>query len=229
MFKKIIGWVFYTIFSIIGILVLYLFLAFFLPLIKHNKTFTETPDGVTIYVCSNGVHTDIAMPIKTDQLDWRSIFPVKSFKAVDSTFKYIEIGWGDKGFYLYTPTWADLKFKTAFKAIFFLDSAAMHVTYDRYVPDPSPKACHKINISTAQYQQLITYITASFDMHNGKPAVFPGKGYDLNDNFYEAKGHYSFLKTCNVWTSEGLSAAGIEQGLWSPFEGGVMSGYSDVE
>jgi len=225
-FRKTIRRIKYTVLTIVGIFAMYFLLAFLLPHIKVNKDFTEDPNGITIYICSNGVHTDIAMPVKTRFIDWRTEFPPSTFKAVDSTFQYIEVGWGDKAFYLNTPTWGDLKFSTAFNALFFLDSSAIHIYYDKHAPAIEPNVCQKICINTEQYKQLIAYVQATITLHNGNPGLFPGKGYGATDNFYEANGHYSFLKTCNVWTGGALKAAGVEQGLWSPFQGGVMDGYS---
>ncbi|RKR83004.1 uncharacterized protein (TIGR02117 family) [Mucilaginibacter gracilis] len=225
MFRVVLRRLLFIVLAFVGILGTYAILALLLPHIKVNRNFTETPNGVTIFVCSNGVHTDVAVPVNTTYIDWRKQFNPASFKAVDSSFQYIEIGWGDKAFFLNTPTWADLKFSTAINALFYLDSSAMHVTYDKFPPKVTPKFCQKIVISPQQYRQLIAYVQNSFNLHSGQVAVFPGRGYDVTDNFYEANGRYSFAKTCNVWTSGALKAAGIQQGLWSPFESGVMDGY----
>lgn len=56
-------------------------------------------------------------------------------KGKNTDFNYIAFGWGDKGFYLDTPTWADLKFSTAFKAAFWMGQSAMHTTYYREVKE----------------------------------------------------------------------------------------------
>jgi hypothetical protein len=42
---------------------------------------------------------------------------------------YLAFGWGDKGFYLNTPEWADLKVSTALNAAFGLSSSAIHSTF----------------------------------------------------------------------------------------------------
>ncbi|HBO38902.1 MAG TPA: hypothetical protein DD638_09600, partial [Pasteurellaceae bacterium] len=64
----------------------------------------ESSQDITIYLLSNGVHTDLVMPSKTEQKDWTSVF------AAENTLgglpeQWIAVGWGDKGFYLETPTW----------------------------------------------------------------------------------------------------------------------------
>ncbi|HOB24230.1 MAG TPA: DUF2459 domain-containing protein, partial [Kaistella sp.] len=60
------------------------------------------------------------VPVKTPEIDWSQQIPFKTTLSKRTDFKYLAIGWGDKGFYLDTPTWADLKFSTAFKAAFWL-------------------------------------------------------------------------------------------------------------
>ena len=67
--------------------------------------------------------------MKSKEIDWSQKFPYEDTVAKDSTLRYIAIGWGDKGFYLDTPTWADLKFSTAFKAAFWLGNSAIHTTF----------------------------------------------------------------------------------------------------
>lgn len=69
-----------------------------------------------IYILTNGVHTDIVMPTKSEQIYWNKKIPYKNTIATDSTYQYIAMGWGDKGFYLETPEWSDLKASVAFKA-----------------------------------------------------------------------------------------------------------------
>ena len=225
MFKRVLRRFLFILLGFIGIVAIYIILAFMLPKIKVNTDFVETPDGIPIYLCSNGVHTDVSLPVKTAYIDWRAQFPPSTFKAVDSTFQYVAIGWGDKGFFLNTPTWADLTFPTAFKAAFALDGSAMHVTYDKFAPVIIPGVCQKIVISVKQYQQLIAYIQKTFTKNNGQIELIHASTYGNTDNFYEAQGHYSMLRTCNVWTCGALKSAGIKQGLWSPFQGGIMNGY----
>ncbi len=226
MLKTILRRIAYMLLTLIGILVIWGLFAISLPHIKVNRDFTETPGGVTIYVCSNGVHTDVCLPANTAYIDWRKQFVPSTFKAVDSTFQYVQIGWGNKRFYLNTPTWGDLTASTAIHALFLRDSSAMHVVYDKYAPAVDPKYCHRVTISPEQYQRLIAYVQSYVVDKSGKVHLIPGKGYDTDDNFYEAGGHYSFLKTCNVWTCGALKAAGVEQGLWTPFQSGVMNGYN---
>lgn len=78
----------------------------------------EKSDEVAIFINSNGVHTDIVVPVSNDIKDWSKEILFNHTKAKDSLMKYIAFGWGDKGFYLDTPEWSDLKASTAAKAAF---------------------------------------------------------------------------------------------------------------
>ena len=67
---------------------------------------------------------------------------------------------GDKGFYLDTPTWADLKFSTAFKAAFWLGNSAIHTTFYK---EMKLEDCKKLEMTSAQYQRLIKFIDDAMD------------------------------------------------------------------
>jgi len=206
----------------IAFVLIYLLFAFLLPFINTNSSVINTKQDFEIFILSNGVHTDIVLPAKSKQFNWSKYLPYNDFELVDSTFQYVAIGWGDRGFYLETPTWADLKISTAFKAAFGLSSTAMHVTYKRNKPHCG-ELCKSLLISEKQYEQLLLYIASSFKLNeNYSPIKINHPGYNNYDCFYEANGCYSLFKTCNVWTGNALKAANIKVGLWTPFHKGVL-------
>ncbi len=113
-----------------SLLALYFIFAFVLAYLPVNSGFAECKtNGVEIYMKTNGVHTDIIVPIEHELKNWRKYIHPEATKGGDRGFRYVAFGWGDKGFYLQTPEWSDLKFSTAFKAVFFLSTTAMHVTF----------------------------------------------------------------------------------------------------
>ncbi|MFN6946040.1 MAG: TIGR02117 family protein [Cytophagaceae bacterium] len=209
----------------IGILpvltVVYLAFAIGLSLIPVNTTFTSLEEGIEIYVTSNGVHTDLVLPATNEVYNWKNKIPDHDFQSNDAEF--VSFGWGDKGFYLDTPTWSDLKFSTAFKAAFWLGTSAMHVTMYKQSPELNEKS-KMIRISPEQYLKLVEYIDASFQKDpKGNILLIPGRHYDgVDDNFYEGTGRYNLFKTCNCWTGKGLKIAGVRTALWSPFEKSIM-------
>jgi len=210
-----------SILFLIALILIYLLLAWLLPKIKVNSDYEPQEKGIEIFIASNGVHTDFVVPTKHYLKDWRNDFKPNEFESVDTTFEYVSLGWGDKGFFLNTPTWGDLKFSTAFKAAFFMSSTAMHVTYKKRKPLETT-SCKKLILTEEQYSKLIAYISSSFKKEKEAITLINHPGYNEFDNFYEADGTYSFLKTCNVWTGNGLQHIGIRVGYWTPLESGVM-------
>ena len=203
------------------VILFYLALAWIFPYIKANSSFVNAAEGVEIYVQSNGVHTDLVLPLRTKHMDWERLFPYSDFTNVYKGFNYVAIGWGDKGFFLDTPTWGDLKFSTAFKAVFGLSTTAMHVTY-KYNQPQLNENCRKIILSEKQYRTMIRYILSSFRLKDKMPIHIDHKGYGQQDTFYEANGTYTLFKTCNVWTGNALQVSGVKIGVWTPFDKGIV-------
>lgn len=209
---------------LLGLILLYVIIAYLLSLITIEKEANTKPE-VEIFILTNGVHTDIVMPVKSEQIDWSQQIQYKNTQAADSTYQYIAMGWGDKGFYLETPEWSDLKASVAFKAASGLSSSAIHATY--YKQMKLGNDCKSMLISKEQYQRLITYITNSFqkDASGNFIPIITDANYGKTDAFYEANGSYSIFKTCNSWANTGLKACGQKCCLWTATDSGIFSKY----
>lgn len=224
-FKSIILRILKGIGYVLGLILLYILCGYFIPFIEVPAEKTSEPKTVDIYLYTNGVHTDIVVPIKNEQYDWSQTIPFENTRSQKTGYRYLSVGWGDKGFYLDTPTWADLKFSTAFKAAFWLSESAMHCTF--YDKMTEGEDCVKISVTKTQYDHLIQYINAKFDRDkNGNIILIKTNAvYGNNDTFYDAHGSYSFLNTCNTWTNNALKAAGQKAALWSPSDFGIFQHY----
>lgn len=191
--------------------------------INDKETTNEEPK-VDIYILSNGVHTDIVVPVKNDCYDWTEQIHFEHTIAKDSTAKYLALGWGDRGFYLETPTWADLKVSTALKAATGLSSSALHTTFYKNMKEDA--YCKKIPISVIDYQKLIVFIYDSFERKSGKNIKIETDAlYGKNDIFYEAKGSYSLFYTCNSWANQALKAANQKAALHTLTDTGIFRHY----
>jgi len=223
-FKKILKFLLKTLLGIVVFLLLYLGTAFLLSRITVDEE-PNTPNEVAVYIITNGVHTDIVMPVRSQRIDWSEEIKYSHTISADSTYQYIAMGWGDKGFYLETPTWADLKVSTALKAASGFNTTAMHTTYYRQMVEGED--CRKIVISKEQYDRLVTFISASFQK-DGEGHFIPiitDANYGKSDAFYEAKGRYSMLTTCNSWANSSLKASGQRACLWTAFDTGIFLKY----
>jgi uncharacterized protein (TIGR02117 family) len=189
--------------------------------IPVHADYRPADSGVTIAVASNGVHTDFYLPARHPVKDWTSFAPLESPAAAPAP--YVLIGWGDRGFFLDTPTWDDLSATTALAAVFWPTPAVMHV-YHRFWLPLEGEACARLQLREAEYRALVAYIEAGFARdEGGAPILIAGRNYTPSDVFYEGTGSYHLLHTCNNWASGALAAAGVRQPLWSPFDGAIFA------
>ena len=224
MFKKTFRLFLYIIIFLLGFVALYLVAAFTVPRIGVNTDQPKATAGVEIYIFTNGVHTDLVLPIKNEYTDWSESVSFDHTVSKDHDMKFIAIGWGDKGFYLETPTWAELKFSVAFKAAFHLGTSAMHTTFYKNMKEGED--CKKIILTKEQYIQLVNYIEDSFRYDNAGHVInIKAIPYGKNDAFYEARRTYSLFYTCNTWTNNALKAAGQRACLWTPTDKGIFYQY----
>ena len=94
-------------------------------------------------------------------------------------------------------------------------ATVMHVDHlDPFVTDENWRP---LRLRPAEYRRLAAYVAATFAAKRQVTA-----GYTPRDVFHAATGHYSALRTCNVWTGEALRHAGVRIGRWTPFESDVM-------
>jgi len=225
--KKYLKLIFYPILTLIAFVSLYLLSAYILSRITVDAEPSSNQD-VTIYIITNGVHTDIVVPIKNEQKDWSKDIKYSNTILKDTLMTYLAMGWGDKGFYLETPEWADLKFRVAFNAAFGLGNTAIHATF--YPTMTESETCKKIVISKEQYARLIAYIDGSFrkDDDGHVINIETNANYGDFDAFYEANGSYSMLQTCNTWANKGLKMSGQRACLWTAFDTGIFLKYQGL-
>ncbi len=191
-------------------------------LIPANADWKQPDDGVTIFVRTNGVHTWLVVPKQAAGVDWGPIADPSHIR--DARFghgDYLAIGFGNRDFYLNTPTWWELRPSTAFAAAFGRGPALMHV---QHVWNPRADADqHAIRLGREAYLRLAAHMRQSFVLDaagEGRPLI--GRGYVRSDVFYEAQGRYDGRRTCNEWTGEALRAAGVKVGVWTPFSQSIM-------
>ena len=183
-------------------------------LIPVNNDFRPAADGIEIMVVSNPVHADIVLPVVSSVIDWRDHFPPEAFRGDTAGATHVAIGWGDKGFFIETPTWNDLKVSTAAHALFWPSGTCLHVVM---LESPNFTDGRSVKISDQQYRQLTEFILASFQKNQqGEKVQIVGESYSDNDAFYEALGTYHLLNTCNSWVGRALRTAGVRCGWLTP-------------
>lgn len=207
---------------LIALPVTYFVMAAILGAIPANFGWREPERGVQLYVRTNGVHTWILMPKVTPIMDWRPYAPPEHLR--DPRYgrgDYIAVGYGNREFYLNTPTWADLTVRNAGYAAFGGGPPLLHVEHD-YRPRPS-EYTRPLRVTPDQYRRLVEFVRVRFRLDpQGRTIPVLGRGYNEWDMFYEAEGGYSFVLTCNEWTGRALRSAGVRMGLWTPLSQSIM-------
>jgi uncharacterized protein (TIGR02117 family) len=186
-----------------------------LGLLPKNVNFQPPQaDGITIYVTSSSVHADLFLPVRFEEVDWRREFEhIKTSANIDLE-TYVAIGWGDRGFYLETETWDDLKLSTTFNALLLPSRSCIHIDYTSPNYYPSAK---RITITAEQYRDLVEYIRRSIKRdEKGHPIQIRGFAYGQTDAFIEAHGSYHLLNTCNSWIGRALAKGGVRTPWLTP-------------
>lgn len=174
---------------------------------------SESEEGVLLYACDNGVHTDLIVPVAAAGTDWRALFGQQAFIAPVEAYDHIGFGWGSRDFYINTPTWADLDIATAVKSVLW-DETVLHV---EYLPRPvGAENCRSWRADPASYERITGFIRETLRLSGERP-VQAARGYGARDAFFVANGQYTILETCNQWTGRALRLAGAPVAPWTPY------------
>lgn len=194
---------------------LYLLLAVGLGAVPAGSS--KTGSDVKIFVRSNGVHTDLALPYG----DWRKWFPSDHFPQSTEGAEFVALGWGDRGVYLNVPNWSDLTPGLFLSAAIGTGETAVHVSLTGALQEAPD--CRPLELSRAQYDRLCSTLRGAFDLDSkGLPRPISGAHYHDWDAFYEGKGTYTLFNNCNVWTGSALKSADAPTGLWTPLAQSVL-------
>jgi len=115
----------------------------------------------------------------------------------------------NKNFYLKTPRFSDLKFSTTAKALFLKSESLLHLTAYNEIKNNWVK----VSISKKQLEQISSQLNQQFNFSS----LAPIEGYHSTDFFYQAKGSYSCLFTCNTWVNSIFKNANLKASSWTPF------------
>jgi uncharacterized protein (TIGR02117 family) len=160
------------------------------------------PDNHLIWVVNHGWHTGLVI----DRRAARGVLV-----ALDEAFpdaRYIEIGWGDEGFY--TAPDGAITLRLALEAMFSSRGAVMHV-----VGLPAPPAAvfphaaiAPLVVSDAGFRAMLAAVGESFRRDRDGHAIALRRGLYGDSRFFMALGRYSMMFTCNSWTARMLRETG---------------------
>lgn len=180
-----------------------------LPLIPGPGPDLSGPLTRQIGLLQGPIHTDVIFPL-TPEIRTRFAFAERAGVPLSHPdAEWLVFGWGSAAFYTTAGTYADITVSAVLTAATGDDSV---IRLDVLGPLPPMDNLRFLDLSEAQFRALLGQTTQSLSSRT--PLTHPG--FTGTDAFFPAHGHFSLLRTCNVWLGETLRASGIRFGLWTP-------------
>jgi uncharacterized protein (TIGR02117 family) len=201
--------------DVIALPVWFLCLSYCVAAIPVNSSYTPTVKGITIFVHTNGFHTDITVPVyeRSTGINWLNELDDTLLQHKHAKAKYASFGWGDEGFYMDSYNNKFPGIGTCFNALFVPTPSLMHITFFDHGIKPG-EDCHVLELRKEEYEKLCNSIRQSFSLGiNKNTNRIASPGYWGNDYFFSAENNYHLLNTCNEWTNNCLKNAGIKASL----------------
>lgn len=189
----------------------------------HPPDRSVEADEIGIYVADNGIHTTLILPARTPGIQWTEFIPPKRLFDEGTTppqYRFVEFGWGDRHFYIETPTWSDLDVWTGLRALLWPTSSVVYVGGLREAP-ARPKM-QKIALTPSQYRDLAASIKRSFKVSPKGAPIRVAPGYFQNDTFFASSETYHLFNTCNARTAYTLRQADLSMPWFPLFSSAIM-------
>ena len=174
---------------------------------------TPGEPAITVYVVAYPYHSGIVLPIPeltqaaADLSRGEVVGVADRFKA----YGFIEIGWGDEGFYRLVPTITQLEVREAARALFHPDNpSVLHVVGLARSPAEMFRGANilPIALTLRGFDRLVSRLGDSIAVEQGLPVEL-GPGLYGPSLFYRARGAFNIFNVCNHWVAEELNAAGL--------------------
>jgi len=158
-------------------------------------------NSVQIFVTNHGWHTGIVL--STSALE--GVLPQRSNRLTQQ--EYIEVGWGDAGFYQAKDAGIGL----TLRALLWPSDTVLHLVGFSGQPKhyfPSSQV-YSVPVQAANMWSLREFIRNSFAIDSSGRIMKEQQGLYGISEFYRGIGQYSLLNTCNTWTAKALYSAGL--------------------
>ncbi|MEW5890333.1 MAG: DUF2459 domain-containing protein [Pseudomonadota bacterium] len=154
-----------------------------------------------VYVVSHGWHTGLVLRVADIP---EAVWPVRrDFPQA----KYVEVGWGDRGYYMAPEPDAWL----AAKALLWPTPGVLHVVGFSEATERAFPASDivELGIGAQGIERLSAYVRASYELDAAGKPIPLGAGLYGDSRFYASRERFHLFKTCNVWTIRALAEAGV--------------------
>ncbi len=199
------------------IVILFYVASFVGALLPANISYPDARDdghGVNILLASGPIHYDLLLPATLETRAKLQMLQQSGFDPFDPRIGYFSVGWGSKAFYTSTKDYTDLSAKTIYRAVTG-DASVMRIfALGRGL---AISDLDQIELPQKQYNALLTYVEQSFLRDSqGHASLLQNTSLRIGDMFFDSPARFNIIKTCNIWIANGLAAAGVKIGRWTP-------------
>lgn len=168
------------------------------------------PRNIRIALIDHGYHVGLVLPAREHGYNIASEF------GLEGGGDLVEIGWGDKAFYMNHG----FEFGMALSALFWgSQGSVMHV----WLRGRDSLNDIVIDITHSELQRIVEYVRSTAQRDSaGAPTILALGYYGKSSAFIDAHSTYSLAYTCNQWTSDVLLQAGISMPLVCPLPKTVL-------
>lgn len=167
---------------------------------SHPKASGSSATHV-IHVVQRGWHAGLALD--PDAIRATGLMPEA---ASFGTTPFVEIGWGDRAFYMA----ADPSAWLAARAALAPTPAVLHVLPLDDPPRGDAVDVIAIGLPDDGFVALVQAMADSVDRRATDGAAAPPEVGAWGGRFYAAQGRFHLFNTCNTWAARMLSAAGVD-------------------
>ncbi len=167
---------------------------------KINSVYSNIIDE-KVYIVKHEWHTGIILNRTTAE----KYLPL--LKDEYKNFNFIEIGWGDKDFYMTEKE----TFWLGLKAALWPTKSVIHINTFNLKPDLyyNRNEIIRLSFTETEYKALLGYINERIYIDEKGNYMLLSDKDNINSRFYLSNEKYFLFKTCNVWIAKALKEAGI--------------------
>lgn len=165
-------------------------------------TTVPSPASYSVHVVNHGGHAGLVL--RASDVPAGAWAAKADFPDAD----YLEVGWGDRAYYMAADPGAWL----GLQAIAWPTPGVLHVVGvdaapERYFPGAEVL---EIAVAPAGMQRLLEHLRQSHEFDGAGQPVTLGPGLYGHSLFYASREQFHLFKTCNVWVATALQAAGVQ-------------------
>ncbi len=177
-----------------------------------------------VYLAADTMHVNLILPLQNPVYDWRQRLDIQAIGSqAETDYRYLKFGWGDRGFYMETPSWGEMRPSNALRALFRPGNpTVLYVQGYKSLPQEAGTTLRCVALDRQDYFHLAEFVNQSFQSNSQGQKIRLKDGYETTSGFYAARGHYSILRTCNTWSAEALEAGQVNTPLWPGLASSVM-------